>query len=149
MYCGIKHHVFATKALNAVCVKSTHVCNRETPERIDIGFSSNIDIGGTHIEVSSNKGVIKITVAKHSLWTTGHYLLPKYTMRPSTFAPATTATLKNYLFEPVKLISKMFRGLEIITKATSRMGEETPFLELRNTVETIWSNSVTKPQVRF
>lgn len=117
-------------------------CNRQTPECIDIGFSSNIDIGRTHIEVSSKRGVISMKVAKHPLYTAGRYLLPKYTLSPCTFPQATTAILKSYLFQSRRLLFKMTRGYEN-TPGKPRSA----FLELRGTVKYIWSNVTTNPEV--
>lgn len=116
------------------------VCNRPTPELIDIGFSSNIDIDRTRDEVSNERGVIKLKGAKHSLYNAGLYLLPKYALKPSTFPLATIDNLKSYLFEPRNLIDKMTRGYEN-NPTTARNAL------LRDTLKCIWSNVTTNPEV--
>ena len=125
--------------------------HRKTPEQVDIGCSSSIDMDRTHISVSSRKGVIKLQVPKHQLWNAGQCLLPKHQLRPTRLPKATVATLRGYFSEKSEsrnLIRMMFSGRDWILKAAKKTTELSAAYEMRETLQIMWLGPIKNSRVR-
>lgn len=124
-------------------------CYRQTPARINIGLSSYVDTSRSHTTVSTKEGLIKMKVAKHHLWNTGIYLLPRCMFKPSTLSPTTATALSSYVGEPKLLLGEMFSGPDRKLKERNISTNSPPFYGLRATLQIMWLDCIQNPEVNM
>lgn len=120
---------------------------RQTREHIDISFSSYVNTSRSHTTVSHKEGLIKMRVAKHHLWNTGIYLLPRCKFIPSTLSPTTATTLSSYVDKPKLLLAEMFTGPDAKLKQKEIQTNLSPFYGLRETLQIMWLDCIDNPEV--